>query len=737
MPLNEKQLAAIVLGQGKRWSDEQWRAITADFAPHLVVAGAGSGKTTVMAARILWLISEGLVEPGQVLGLTFTNKAAREFDERVQAALARAGLSLGSNDDSGIATPVVSTYHSFAQNLLATHGLRVGYEPGAELLNDVTRRQLAMRVATRTALDIRHLGEQIPIVAGLIMDVDGLLAERLIEPVQLRESAEAELRKTDGAAKRLKLLDSIILTCRERIEIADLVQEFRQAKADAFVADFADQMRMAAAVSARLAADDEDAIADLRLRFAAVLLDEYQDTSIAQRVMLQSLFGEGHPVMAVGDPCQAIYGWRGASAFNMDHFTDDFPLESGEPASSSDLTVVRRCAPQILSVANAVSADIRTAHPIVKELRSPDGVDAQGEFIVALHEHHADETQWMVDQVRAAIGQHPADEVAILCRTNADVGRFASALDHAGIAYQVSNLGGLLGRPEVADVRAMLQVMADPAANIAAVRLLTGRRWAFGVRDLAVLGARASAIAGRREANEDATLDERLGEAVQGRDESDLASLMEAVDEVADDQAGWAGRLSPAAIERCALLAGEVRALRRHIGEPLHDLVRRVISATGADVEAALAPVSLRAAKSAALDMLIDSATEFVSLDGDTALASFLRWLDDAETSNRSLPLPDPGTVAGGGVRIMTVHTAKGLEFNAVLLPSLVEKIFPNSKMRDQWPTSVKGLPRDLAELRERAHVAHWYPEYSTGPDGKQEAKYKEQMGQQHLLEER
>lgn len=737
MSLTEKQIAAIVLGPGKDWSDEQWQAITADVAPHLVVAGAGSGKTTIMAARILWLISQGHVEPGQILGLTFTNKAAREFDEKVQHSLARAGIARRSADDIGLATPVVSTYHSFAQNLLGSHGLRVGYEPGAELLNEVTRRQLAMRVASRTNREIRLLTEVIPSVATAIMAVDDLLAERLIEPAQLRQSALDELAESETATKRLKLWENIVLTCRERIEISELVAEFRRAKAEAFVADFADQMRMAAAVSARLAAEDPEAITELRQRFSAVLLDEYQDTSIAQRVMLQSLFGDGHPVMAVGDPCQAIYGWRGASAFNMDHFTHDFPHASGQLATSSDLTIVRRCAPEILSVANNVSADIRAAHPIVKELRSPDGAKNQGRFEVALHEHHAEETAWVVKQIQAATGSYPADHVALLCRTNADIARFAGALDEAGIAYQVSNLGGLLGRPEVADVRAMLQVMADPSANIAAMRVLTGPRWAFGVRDLAVLGSRASTLAGRRSSKDDATLDERLDEAVQGRDESDLASLMEVIDEVADDPNAFALSLSSAAVSRCAQLSAEVRHLRRYVGEPLHDLIRRVIAATGADVEVLMAPESMRAGKIAALDMLVESATEFISLDGDTSLMSFLRWLDDAESTSRSLPLPDPGTTEGAGVRIMTVHTAKGLEFDAVVLPSLVDGIFPSKKARPKWPTSYVGLPRNLAESRESEHIAAWYPDYRAGLDSKQETKYDEQMAAQQLLEER
>jgi DNA helicase-2/ATP-dependent DNA helicase PcrA len=174
MMMTDKMLASIMFGDdgsGKSWSQEQWEAITAPFAPHLVVAGAGSGKTTVMAARIVWLVAQDLVDPSAVLGLTFTNKAAREFNERVERALRRLG-SGSTSADSFEALPLISTYHSFAQTLLGTHGLRLGYEPGAELLNEVTRAQMAMRVVAQTRLPLQHVSDRLIDVAGQVMSID-------------------------------------------------------------------------------------------------------------------------------------------------------------------------------------------------------------------------------------------------------------------------------------------------------------------------------------------------------------------------------------------------------------------------------------------------------------------------------------------------------------------------------------------------------------------------------------
>ena len=153
--LTEAELGALLAAPGGtplKWSPEQFTAITAAAHPHLVVAGAGSGKTTVMTARILWLVGNGEVEPGRILGLTFTNKAAGEFSERCSRGLERlrersaatGSIAVPHDEADDVAgQPLISTYHSFAQRLLADHGLRIGYEPGASLMHEVTRRQLA------------------------------------------------------------------------------------------------------------------------------------------------------------------------------------------------------------------------------------------------------------------------------------------------------------------------------------------------------------------------------------------------------------------------------------------------------------------------------------------------------------------------------------------------------------------------------------------------------------------
>ncbi|MGX1272222.1 ATP-dependent exoDNAse (exonuclease V) beta subunit [Streptomyces phaeoluteigriseus] len=308
---------------GIPFTPEQTACITAPPAPQVIVAGAGSGKTTVMAARVLWLVGTGQVAPEQVLGLTFTNKAAGELAERVRKALIRAGVTdpdvIDPDDPPG--EPVISTYHSFAGRLLTDHGLRIGLEPTSRLLADATRYQLAARVLREAPGPYPALTRSFADLVGDLLALDSELAEHLVRPEDLRAWDAELLRTLEGAKLSNAELRKVPETAAARRELAELVLRYRAVKRERDLLDFGDQI----ALSAQLALIPEVGRV-LRDEFRVVLLDEYQDTSVAQRTLLAGLFGggTGHPVTAVGDPCQAIYGWRGASVANLDDFPEHF-----------------------------------------------------------------------------------------------------------------------------------------------------------------------------------------------------------------------------------------------------------------------------------------------------------------------------------------------------------------------------------------------------------------------------
>ena len=293
----------------------------------------------------------------------------------------------------------------------------------------------------------------------------------------------------------------LLATQTERAELVPLLDALAERMRAAKVMDFGAQMGAAA----RLAATFPQVGQDLRDRYRVVLLDEYQDTGHAQRIALSALFGggrdDGLALTAVGDPIQSIYGWRGASATNLPRFCTDFPRSDGTPAPALELRTSWRNPPRALHVANAISAEARRRSVAVQALRArPDA--PSGTVLCALLPDVRAERDWIAEHLRVRYQQAAADGVspptaAVLVRRNADAAPIADALRARGIPVEVVGLAGLLSVPEVADVVAMLRLVADPTAGAAAMRVLTGPRWRLGARDIAALWRRAVALGGQ------------------------------------------------------------------------------------------------------------------------------------------------------------------------------------------------------------------------------------------------
>ena len=693
---------------------EQLDAIAAPLTPGVIVAGAGSGKTTVMAARVVWLVGTGQVQPDQVLGLTFTNKAAGELALRVRHALTSYGgypagraaahtdgktgatspdsatsperLDSPDGEDDERGEPTVLTYHAYAARLLREHGLRIGVEPDAWLLADATRYQLAARVTRRARGPFRELTSPVSYLVGDLLALDAELAEHLVEPERLRAFDEGLLAEVAELPANGKAIAEAATAARKRLELTRLVGAYRDEKRVRAVTDFGEQMHDAA----RLAETRPEVGRGERDRFRVVLLDEYQDTSVAQRRMLVGLFGGGHPVTAVGDPCQAIYGWRGASVANLDEFGTHFPGAGGEPVRGYPLAENRRSGGRILAAANDLAASLRSVHSGVAALRPAPGSERAGAIRVALHETYAEEIDWLADQVAAILADGTAPgQVAILARVSSDFAPIHAVLTALEIPVEVVGLGGLLRLPEIGDVLATLEVLDDPTGNSALLRLLTGPRWRIGPRDLALLGRRATQLVRipgiERDAEDpDAVLDEAVG----GIDPSEIVALCDALESPGD------GPYSAPARARFALLAAEIRQLRRHLGEPLLDLVHRVVATTGLDVELAASPRAVAARRRDSLSAFLDVAAQFRDLEEDTSVAAFLAYLRAAAEHERGLDQATPG--GSETVKLLTVHAAKGLEWDVVVLPNLSAGVFPSRRGRSKWTSSGKVLPSPL-----------------------------------------
>ena len=677
-------------------TDEQAAVIAAPPGPLVVIAGAGAGKTETMAARVVWLVANGYARPGEVLGLTFTRKAAGQLLRRVRTRLARlsgAGLSV---DAAGMADdpPTVSTYHAFAGNLLREYGLLLPVEPETRLLSETELWQLAFRVVCdHPALET----DKTPAgVTAMVLRLAGQLAEHLVDTGQLRDT-HVELERLvhtlpAGPYQRdrgpSQWLLRLLATQTERTELVPLIDALHQRMRADKVMDFGMQM----ASAARLAESFPHVGAQLRGRYRVVLLDEYQDTGHAQRVALSSLFGGGVDddlaLTAVGDPIQSIYGWRGASATNLPRFTTDFPRSDGSPAPMLELRTSWRNPPRALHLANAVSEQARRRSVAVRSLKPRP--DAQpGTIRCALVNDIAAERNWVADHIADLYHCARADEravptAAVLVRRNADAAPMAEALTARGVPVEVVGLAGLLGVPEVADVVAMLRLVGDPTAGSAAMRVLTGPRWRLGGRDIAALWRRAVALdAGA--AAEQVSATERI--VAQAAPDADTSCLAEAVTDP-----GAAAAYSPIGYSRIVALGRELAALRAHLSHPLPDLVAEIRRVLGIDTEVrANRPVSAGWSGTEHLDAFADVVADFAARPG-ADLPGLLAYLDAAEQVENGLA-PAETSVAADRVQILTIHAAKGLEWQVVAVPHLSGRVFPSTGSARTWLTDAGELP--------------------------------------------
>jgi hypothetical protein len=311
--------------RGQEPTPEQLAAIAAPLGPVHVIAGAGSGKTAVMAARIVYLVERLGVPPAAILGLTFTNKAAAELEARVREALAGHPA-----DPDGQVT--VDTYHAFAADLVKAYGIRVGVEADADLLSEAQQYQILLGILDGERfehLSVRTAGATI----RKTLELAAACADHVVPPARVVAASRQLLERADAGEW---LPDWMLQAALERVELARLVERYAAEKRRRGRIDFGDQVAKAVELVERHA----DLVEELRARFPHVLLDEYQDTNVAQRRLMQRICPPGSSIMAVGDARQAIYAFRGATMYNLLSFAEHFPEGSGEPQGGAP---ARRC----------------------------------------------------------------------------------------------------------------------------------------------------------------------------------------------------------------------------------------------------------------------------------------------------------------------------------------------------------------------------------------------------------
>jgi DNA helicase-2/ATP-dependent DNA helicase PcrA len=588
----------------------QREAVTTTEGPLLVLAGAGSGKTRVIVHRIAWLMQEGVL-PEEILAVTFTNKAAGEMRERVTAVAGPAGADV-----------FVSTFHSFGLWLLKEEHAAAGLPRRFGICDAGDQAALVKRCMREVSVDDRRFDASR--VLALVSRAKGEGKSRIVP-------------RPEGQGDDYDLVASEVFPRYERALRAQRAVDF-----DDLIVRPIQLLKKDAAARARLEA-----------RFRYLLVDEYQDTNLAQLELLKLLAGARRNVCAVGDDDQAIYGWRGAEVKNILGFERHFP-----GAREIRLEQNYRSTGNILACANAVIAknEARRAKTLFTSAGAGERVR-----VVALPEEE-DEARFVAEEIaRQRTEGRPWSHFAVLYRLNAQSRPIEEALRAASMPHVVHGGPAFFERAEVRDLLAYLKVCVAPEDEVSLARIVNVPARGIG----------------------DASLERVHGWAVERK--LHLFDALKRAAEVPDLPRGAAERVAPfvALVERYRARFAEGRpaeAARALVAEV--DLLGHA-RASVQSFEAGQRRVD-------GLEGVLRSLDSYEARDRKPRLAS---WLDRLALDSRAEEDP----AADEGIALMTLHAAKGLEFPVVFLVGVEEDLLPVAGMQ--------GEARDLDEERRLAYV--------------------------------
>jgi len=691
----------IVLAMGAEPTAEQWAAISHPLEPYVLVAGAGSGKTSVMAARVVYLAlaATGRVDapgvlPGNVLCLTFTNKATENLQLRVRRALAHLDLDEGEE-------PEILNYHGFAAGLLERHGMLAGVEPGQRILTNAQRVELCGRVLD--LMTFEHVKtEWQPSVIANILELYDQAQNHLVAPARIIAHTEERL-----AALAQHRSDRAYQAALDRVELARAAEVFVDVKRRLGVIDFGDQIALALQVVQAY----PEVAGEYRARFGAVLLDEYQDTNVAQATLMHAVFGGGHPVTAVGDPDQNIYAWRGASLYNLLDFPSTFRRADGEGAAKLPLYTNFRSGARILAAADTLIAPLPASQrPDPEKTLRPHPPNGEGRVLVHRHPDEMTEARWIATE---ALRLHDEgakwSEIAVLCRTSRLFFLLQQAFEEHEVPVEILGLAGLLKVPVIVEVLAYARAVLDPMASVELARILMGPRYRVGYKDLALVASLA-----KRESIRLRSEDEEEGEATPFL----FAEALERLDEVEGTSDDGRARL----VE----FRDELRALRVEARRPVGEFLSEIIRRTGilTELDADTDPTAAQATKRN-LGAFLDAVHAFEPVEGELTLRAFLEYVDTVLRLDKEDWAPVQPSDEDS-VKVMTIHVAKGLEFDHVFVPGMARGLLPNPRI--QQNPAERGKSLDF-ELRGDAAILPAF-------DGVL-SHFKEELKAQEVIEER
>jgi DNA helicase-2/ATP-dependent DNA helicase PcrA len=655
----------------KKLNREQLEAIKYGEGPLLIIAGAGTGKTTVITERIKWLISQKKILSSEILALTFTEKAAQEMEERVDIAL-----------PYGYTEIWITTFHAFGETVLRQEALQIGLDPGYKLMTQAENVIFFRKNLFKFGLDyFRPLSNPNKFIEAMLQHFNRLKDEDV--------SPQDYLAYAKNLSAKLKIEEEEIY---KTLELVNAYQTYEELKVKEGVMDFADLITNAL----KLFRSRKNVLKEFQDKFKFILIDEFQDTNIAQNELAILLSGKRKNITVVADDDQAIYRWRGAAVSNVLQFKKRFPkaklvtltknYRSTEEILKGAYKLIQFNNPDRLEVKEKIDKKLRSTHKITGEKIEyiyTERVEDEAEKVVKkIKNLSRAESMDQKSKIKNGKGEEIYDwkDFAILVRANNHADPFVRALARAGIPYQFLGPGMLFRQTEVKDLISYLMILKDLSDSVALFRILSMSVFGLSARDLTVINNFAA----------------RVG-----------ISMFEAVEAIIayhfDDLSHWSRKKNYSLYlpylpeETYEILSKILKMIGRHLKlaktETAGQILYYFLEDSGI-LRQLTAYKTLKEEKTALnISKFFDKLKTFEVEHEDASIPAVVDWIEMSMELGESPLAADLDWTENDAVNILTVHSSKGLEFPVVFLVNLVSNRFPTVERREKIP-----IPEELVK---------------------------------------
>lgn len=682
--------------QEKHLNPEQEMAVHFGTGPLLIIAGAGTGKTTVITERIKHLITSGLATPQEILALTFTEKAAREMEDRVDHAMPYGYIQMW-----------ISTFHSFCDRILKSEAIQIGLNPGYRLLSDADATQLLRTHLFKMQLDyFRPLGNPNKFIKGMLQHFSRLQDED-VTPGQYLEWVKSQKNNpsfTSPLSKGRKggvASEEELLEMKKYTELANAYQYYEDLKIKEGKMDFGDLITH----TLSLFRTRKNILARYQQQFKFILVDEFQDTNIAQNELVVLLSGEKRNITAVCDDDQSIYKFRGAAVSNVLSFRKHFPkselivlsknYRSSQTILDQSYDLIQHNNPDRLEVkekinkklvsmrklegeaieflkADRVENEADAVAKVIKRLISVIPSEVEGSF----HHTNLNELRDSSTPLRSAQNDNYSwKDVAILIRANAHAEPFVRSLTRHGIPYQFLGPGQLFRQPEIKELISYLQLLDNYEDSVACFRVLSMEHFAISGRDLATVSNFAK---------------------------KNRISLFESSEIIVGERASEETTVPKLDSFSQETLQTFVKMVHRHLDllskESAGQILYFFLEDTGMMKKILDYKTGLDERRANNITKFFGKLKSYEVDHDDASVKAVLDWILLSMELGESPLAADSDWADNDAVNILTVHSAKGLEFPVVFLVNLVSQRFPSMERREQIPIPDALIKEELPE---------------------------------------